>query len=141
MAEKVIHVVLSPYPRWYVYIHYDPRLVQNGALGGIDSVVYVGKGTRARAWVDMRLSSPDHRRWMRDLQNDGFSPDEFVRIEKRRLTSDQAFQVESGLISFYRKNGALLFERKKAVVGPFADMRTSGCLILDLEICRGAARL
>src|ERR1700739_2618501 len=81
MPERLIRVVLSPYPRWYVYVPYDPRMVRTGESGQIDHVVYVGKGTRARAWVDASLSSPDHRRWLRDLQNDGFSPDEFVRIE------------------------------------------------------------
>jgi hypothetical protein len=118
MVERLIHVVLSPYPRWYVYVHYDPRGSRKGESGEIDNVVYVGKGTRARAWVDVRLSSPDHRRWLRDLQNDGFSPDEFVRIEKRRLTSGQAFKFERELIAFYRKKGTLLFNKEKGWSGP-----------------------
>jgi len=118
MPERLIHVVLSPYPRWYVYAHCDPRMVRKGESGQIDHVVYVGKGTRARAWVDARLNSPDHRRWLRDLQNDGFSPDEFVRIEKRKLTSDQAFEFERELIAFYREKGALLFNKEKGWSGP-----------------------
>jgi hypothetical protein len=52
------------------------------------------------------------------LQNDGFSPDEFVRIEKRRLTSDQAIKFELELIAFYRKRGALLFNKEKGWTGP-----------------------
>jgi hypothetical protein len=68
--------------------------------------------------VDARLSSPDHRRWLRDLQNDGFSPDGFVRIEKRRLTSDQAFKFERELIAFYCEKGALLFNKEKGWSGP-----------------------
>lgn len=113
MAERIIHFVLSPYPRWYVYVHYDPRKVRRGEPGQVDHVVYVGKGTRARAWVDVRLSSPDHRRWLRDLQIEGFSPDEFVRIERRKLTSDQAIKTERELIAFYRSKGALLFNKEK----------------------------
>jgi hypothetical protein len=118
MTERVIHFVLSPYPRWYVYVHYDPRKDRKGEAEQIDNVVYVGKGTRARAWVDVRLSSPDHRRWLRDLQNDGFSPDEFVRIEKRKLTSEQAFKFERQLIASYRERGVLLFNKEKGWSGP-----------------------
>ncbi|HEY2467838.1 MAG TPA: hypothetical protein VGI45_08350 [Terracidiphilus sp.] len=55
---------------------------------------------------------------MRDLQNDGFSPDEFVRIERRRLTSDQAFQFECELIAQYRRNGALLFNKERGNCEP-----------------------
>jgi hypothetical protein len=117
MTEKVVHVVLSPYPRCYVYIHYDPRKTRRGELEQIDHVVYVGKGTRARAWVDTRLNSPDHRRWLRDLQNQGFSPDEFVRIEKRRLTSEEAIKFEGELIAFYRKKGVLLFNKERGLKG------------------------
>lgn len=118
MAERVMRVILSPYPRWYVYVHYDPRKVRKGEPGQIDHVVYVGKGTRGRAWVDTRLSSPDHRRWLRDLQNDGFSPDEFVRIEKGKLTSDQALNLERQLIAFYREKGVLLFNKEGGWTGP-----------------------
>ena len=118
MAEKAIRIVLSPYPRWYVYVHYDPRRVRKGDSGQTDHVVYVGKGTRARAWVDVRLSSPDHRRWLRDLQNDGFSPDQFVRIEKPKLTPEQAIRFEHELIAHYREKGALLFNKEKGWSGP-----------------------
>jgi hypothetical protein len=118
MTERVVHIVLSPYPRCYVYIHYDPRKVRRGEVGQIDHVVYVGKGTRARAWVDTRLNSPDHRRWLRDLQNQGFAPDEFVRIEKRRLTSEEAIRFERDLIAFYREKGVLLFNKERGWNGP-----------------------
>jgi hypothetical protein len=80
--------------------------------------VYVGKGTRARAWVDTRGKSLDHRRWLRDLQNQGFAPDEFVRIEKRRLTSEQANKFERELIAFYREKGVMLFNKEKGWKGP-----------------------
>jgi hypothetical protein len=118
VTERVIHLVLSPYPRWYVYVHYDPRKVRKGEPGQVDHVVYVGKGTRARAWVDVRLSSPDHRRWLRDLQIEGFAPDEFVIIERRKLTSDRAIKAERELTAFYRAKGALLFNKEKGWSGP-----------------------
>jgi len=102
MAERVIHFVLSRYPRCYVYTHRHPQREAE--------VVYVGKGTRGRAWADTRRS-PDHRRWLRDWQTLGFAPDEFVRIERRKLTSMEAAKQERELIAFYRQQGALLFNK------------------------------
>jgi hypothetical protein len=104
MAEKNHRIVLQRYPRCYVYIHYNPQKAKRGLW----DVVYVGKGTRMRAWDD-RNRSPAHARWLRDWQNLGFAPDEFVRIEFRKLTSKQAEKKEKELIAFYRRKGALLF--------------------------------
>jgi len=39
----------------------------------------------------------------------GYAPDEFVRIEVRKLTSSEAEKKEQELIAFYRKKGSLLF--------------------------------
>jgi|SRR5580658_3443698 hypothetical protein len=118
MTEKVVPVVLRPFPRCYVYIHYDPRKVRPGDKGQIDHVVYVGKGTRARAWIDTRISSPSHRCWLRDLQSQGFAPDEFVRIEFRKRTSEQAKKLERQLLTFYRAKQVLLFNKERGYNGP-----------------------
>jgi hypothetical protein len=118
MPEKVVHVVLRPYPRCYVYVHFDPRKVRPGDKGQFDHVVYVGKGTRARAWVDTRPCSRAHGLWLRDLQNHGFAPDEYVRIEFRRRTSEQARKLERELLAFYRSKGVLLFNNERGYNGP-----------------------
>ena len=117
MTEKIVRGVLRPYPRWYVYIHFDPRRTRRGEPEGPDDVVYIGKGTRARAWSDMRLNSPDHRRWLRDLQIQGFSPDKFVRIEKGNLTPEEAGEFERQLIASYRDKGVLLFNKERGWKG------------------------
>jgi hypothetical protein len=118
MTEKVIHAVLRPYPRCYVYIHFDPRKVRPEDRDQIDHVVYVGKGTRERAWVDRRIYSPAHRLWLRDLQYQGFAPDEYVRIEFRKLTEEEALELEQQLLKVYRDKGVLLFNREKGYKGP-----------------------
>jgi hypothetical protein len=117
MAEQIIRRPFRPYPRCYVYIHHDPRAVVLGTSERTDHVVYVGKGTRARAWVDTRGSSLDHRRWLRDLQILGFAPDEFVKIVKRKLTSEEASKFERELIAFHRNNGATLFNKERGWKG------------------------
>lgn len=104
MTERNYQIVFQPYPRCYVYVHYHPQKAKQG----VQEVVYVGKGTRGRAWDD-RKRSPNHAQWLRDWQNQGFAPDEFVRIEFRKLTSKQAEKREQELIAFYRERGALLF--------------------------------
>jgi len=104
MADRVIEIVLRPYPRCYVYIHHHPQRETD--------VVYVGKGTRGRAWDDTNRS-PEHRCWLRDIQNLGFAPDTFVRIERRKLTSDEAEREERALIAFYRRQGKLLFNKSR----------------------------
>jgi len=118
MTEKVIRAVLRPYPRCYVYIHFDPRKVRPEDKNQIDHVVYVGKGTRERPWVDRRIYSGAHRRWLRDLQYQGFAPDEYVRIEFRKLTEEEALKLEQQLLKFYRDKGVLLFNREKGYKGP-----------------------
>lgn len=68
----------------------------------------MGEGTRTRAWED-RNRTPDHGRWLRDWQNQGCAPDEFVKIVRRKLTKKQAQREELVLITLYRKQGARLF--------------------------------
>lgn len=102
MAEKTIQFAFHPYRRCYVYIHFHPERETE--------VVYVGKGTRGRAWDDARRC-PDHRRWLRDWQNLGYAPDQFVKLVKRNLTSREAETEERKLIASYRNQGALLFNK------------------------------
>lgn len=118
MTEKVIRAVLRPYPRCYVYIHFDPRKVRPEDKDQIDHVVYVGEGTRERAWVDRRIYSPAHRLWLRDLQYRGFAPDEYVQVKFRKLTKGEALKLEQQLLKVYRDKGVLLFNREKGYKGP-----------------------
>jgi hypothetical protein len=117
MAEMNIKAAIRPYPRCYVYIHFDPRKLQLGEPLRVDHEVYVGKGTRARAWVDTRSYSPDRGRWLRDIRNQEFSRDRYVRIEFQARSSEEARKPEKSLIAFYRDKGALLFNKEKGWKG------------------------
>jgi len=69
------------------------------------------------------------------LQNDGFSPDEFVRVEKRKLTSDQAFEFERELITFFREKGALLFNK-----GGWSCYRSGAINVWEQRLAGGEPR-
>jgi hypothetical protein len=118
MTEQIIRAILRPYPRCYVYIHFDPRKVRPGDKEQIDHVVYVGEGTRERAWVDERTDSNGHSLWLRDLQYQGFSPDQYVSVKYRTRTKEQAVKLEKQLLQVYRKKGILLFNNERGYTGP-----------------------
>jgi hypothetical protein len=118
MSERVYQVVLSPYSRCYVYVHFDPRKVRPDDKSQIDHIVYVGKGTRERAWADDRTNSSGHSLWLRDLQYQGFSPDQYVQIMSRNCTEEQALKTEQELLNLYRSKGVLLFNNEPGYKGP-----------------------
>ena len=63
--EILRRVVLEPYPKYYVYIHFHPKHPDD-----INYIVYVGKGTDSRAW-SRRGRRNEHSHWMRDWQDLG----------------------------------------------------------------------
>lgn|SRR5574343_605140 len=89
-------MTLSPRDRYYVYIHVDPMT---------SSVVYVGKGTRGRAWVFSRDRSggrkDDHFLWMLGLEAAGLTPANWVYIVDEGLSEKEALSVESTLIGLH----------------------------------------
>jgi len=52
------------------------------------------------------------------LQYHGFTPDQYVRIEFRKLTSEEAIKLERQVLTFYRKKGVLLFNKERGYQGP-----------------------
>jgi hypothetical protein len=96
-------VALTPYPKHYVYIHFHPQHPDD-----INYVVYVGKGTDGRAW-SRRERQKDHSHWMRDWQDLGFTPDQYVKVVFRGLTAKQALNLEAQLIKLHLKKGCILF--------------------------------
>jgi hypothetical protein len=52
------------------------------------------------------------------LQYHGFTPDEYVRIEFRKRTSEEAIKLERQLLTFYRTKGVLLFNKERGYKGP-----------------------
>jgi hypothetical protein len=96
-------VVLTPYPKHYVYIHVHPQHPDD-----VNHVVYVGVGTDSRAW-SRRERVKDHSHWMRDWQDLGYTPDQYVRVVARKLTKKQALEFEAKLIQWHLKKGCTLF--------------------------------
>ncbi len=82
---------------YYVYIHVDPATKE---------VLYVGKGTRHRAWVyqeskwtkNEKYRSQPHLRRLCKLVRDGFLPGDWVKIVERSLTNRQALDREKEYI-------------------------------------------
>jgi hypothetical protein len=52
------------------------------------------------------------------LQHHGFTPDQYVRIEFRKRTSEEAINLERELLTFYRTKGVLLFNKERGYKGP-----------------------
>ena len=85
----------------YVYIHMDPRNSQ---------VVYVGKGTAARAWAKCNRSA-EHKRWIAELKSLNLLP--IIKIAHILKDGKDALIREKILISFLLKTGHILFNKNK----------------------------
>ena len=79
--------------KYYVYEHYNPYS---------NETVYIGHGSKERAWLiggDKSASrSPDHHQWITSLLENGFTPDQWVRVLQRDLTKKEACSLEGMLI-------------------------------------------
>ena len=77
---------------YYVYCHTHPITKE---------VVYVGKGSRGRAWhcAESNSRSQDHAKWMTELLNSGFTPDKWVELLETNLYEDEAFNLEQKYIN------------------------------------------
>lgn len=75
---------------FYVYFHTDPETGE---------IVYVGKGSRGRAWhcAESNSRGKEHALWMTDLIKRGFTPDSWVTIVESGLTKEKAFALENDL--------------------------------------------
>ena len=107
MVERTYSVRLQPMPKHYVYIHFHPQHPDEE-----NCVVYVGVGTDRRAW-SRRERSDDHSHWMRDWQDLGYTPDQFVKVVRRKMTKEQALKFERQLIKYYLTRGCSLFNKEK----------------------------
>lgn len=97
----------------YVYEHFCPKSGE---------VVYVGVGTGGRAWVSGTSTAQQdeglrgnrhalHNQWMYALFEEGYTPQDFVRIVASRLTKKEAHVIEVELVDEYRRLGVALFNR------------------------------
>jgi hypothetical protein len=75
----------------YVYYHIDPKS---------NELVYIGKGSGGRAW---QCSPTDrhndlHYDWIKNLIEEGYTPDDFVQIITKNISSEEAHKIESKMI-------------------------------------------
>ncbi len=76
---------------YYVYTHTDPET---------EEVIYVGKGSRGRAWHCAETNSRGytHAQHLNTLTLQGYTPDSWVTIIASGLTSEEAYKLETDLI-------------------------------------------
>lgn len=78
----------------YVYIHKDPET---------ENVIYVGSGTKDRAW-HFRVSmsrSKEHTSYLNKLSAQGYIPSDWVEIISRNLSKGDGKKLEIELIERY----------------------------------------
>ena len=72
--------------QYYVYSHQDPRNLK---------VLYVGVGQFDRAWNVRRNQRKDeHVCWLEELYNLGYTLEDIVQIDEKRLTKQEALELE-----------------------------------------------
>jgi len=78
---------------YYVYKHIDPRTKE---------LLYIGHGCRGRAWIHGSrktcLRSQEHLDHLEEMTHDGFTPDDWVFIQHRKMTKSNACRLENELI-------------------------------------------
>lgn len=96
---------------YYVYRHIHPESKET---------VYVGKGCYGRAWdvTRNRTGNPEHVAWCKKLCEVGYIPQDWVVIDRRGLTEEQAFSIEKerlhtyGCPKFNRQSGQKNYQAK-----------------------------
>lgn len=77
----------------YVYTHRVPET---------EEVIYVGMGTSNRAWLmGSGHRNPDHKEYLLELLKEGYLPYDWVRIEVRSCSKQEARDIEVSLIKKY----------------------------------------
>ena len=76
---------------YYVYLHRDPKTKE---------VIYIGKGSRGRAWhcAESNSRGSEHASYLDLLLEEGYTPDQWVEIISSGLTNKDAYQLETLLL-------------------------------------------
>ena len=92
----------SKIKKYYVYLHVDPKT---------DEVLYVGKGCGGRAWdvTRNRGGSLEHMDYLISLCEEGYTPDDWVKIIHKNISEMEAFNKEK---EYLHLNGSLRFNRQ-----------------------------
>ena len=87
---------------YYVYHHVDPITSE---------IVYVGKGCHGRAWdvTRCRNTHKEHQDWMKELCVLGYIPTDWVKIEHKNLSENEALRLEK---EYFHTKGQPIFNRQ-----------------------------
>ena len=80
---------------YYVYTHTDPET---------NEIVYIGKGSRGRAWhcAESNSRGEEHALWMNKLIHQGFTPDAWVTLIESALSEEESYKLERELIEKHK---------------------------------------
>jgi len=84
VVSKALHKQI-----YYVYTIVDPKS---------NLIVYIGKGYGGRAWYMHRNGQTGLKDYLLGLCDEGYTPDEFVKLIARKLTHKDAHAMELELI-------------------------------------------
>lgn len=106
---------------FYVYFHVDPAT---------DEVVYVGSGTKERAWTirESNRSNEQHLDWLLKLETEGRTPDEHVHIAHKFRTKREALDKEAELIEELNPRFNRTLDRSWALVLSVAQVEDAKSL-------------
>lgn len=118
---------------YYVYHHIDPR---TGEL------VYIGKGTKERAWAitTRKKKNPLHYAWLLELYTAGYRPPRWVKIvaddlnnaDACALEAKQLYDVAYPRFNFYYGEKSHQAKLKEADVDKIYALRDEGKTIYDI---------
>ena len=116
----------NPFPSsYYVYKHID-RWDRGG------TIIYVGHGTGARAWTcNLPHRDEEHAKALHEFMQRGEIPSDWVQIEKKGLTKQEACELERRLIRMFRPRfnkvqGAALLKVTPELLEQAFELREKG---------------
>lgn len=111
--------------KYYVYAHIDRR--SNGG-----DIIYIGHGCGGRAWLStVPFRDEAHADKLKEFEDRGETPDEWVKILKKRLTKQEACEYERSQIklkkpAFNKIQGASLLKVTPELLEEAFQLREKG---------------
>lgn len=108
---------------YYVYKHVDPLT---------KSIIYIGHGKLDRAWTfrPTTLNQISHYEHLIELSNAGYTPQDWVKLHKTKLTKEQAKDLEKRLIykhqPIYNKQRGIGSLTNKDKINMARNLRNTG---------------
>lgn len=127
----------NPFKTYYVYHHINPET---------EEIVYIGIGTRDRAW-QYQNRQDDHKQWLDRLFNEGFTLDAIVEVQETNISKDMALAIELESINRikpkfnrnFRRNGVCKLD--EAMLEKALCMRENGFYYTEIAEVLGVATM